>query len=193
MRDFLFTLIVFMIIMFFGLFLFSTIYSTIENGVSEMKTNNTQINNTQINNTLENISSIDESYTTLLNLFPVIIIIMAIGLVLGIVNTFLTGSSGYSTYTKNIAEVEEEEEEEQKEESKKYNVPDEIQDYVLHKLTNVDEALETAKALRDNGYWVKVKRFNKKAHNIPDNNYCGVYRSRWRKDEEIEKPKWRDN
>ena len=77
--------------------------------------------------------------------------------------------------------------------SKYGKIPENYGDYTLLKMTTVDKSIEIAREYRDNDYWVKIKNFSKS--NIDDfknKRCCGVYISKWTKDEEDAngKPKW---
>ena len=81
-------------------------------------------------------------------------------------------------------------EKEVKKKTWKDKVPEEYNDFKLHKFFTVDNALSGAKELREAGYWVKIVNYDKKAKNDPE--CCAVYISKWKKDEESEKgtPRW---
>jgi len=78
-------------------------------------------------------------------------------------------------------------EKEVKKKTWKDKVPQEYNDYKLHKFFTVDEALSASKELRDSGYWTKIVNYKK-----DDPEHCAVYISKWKKDEESEKgiPRW---
>jgi len=67
---------------------------------------------------------------------------------------------------------------------KRLKNPNIVGDYNLDEIVTVDESLQKAKRFREQGYWVKLSKAGEDA--------VAVYKSRWTKNEELDKgkPRW---
>jgi len=148
-----------------------------------------EIEKTLDQNEVQNIGNFDEDYAPIIDLLPFVLIIFAIMAVVGVVMQFARSSY---TPTKQISQPEIEKTVE-KEKPKYPDVPKMRGDYKLYKVTDVDDALETAQKLRNSKYWSKVTKYTDKKYHLPADNNCAVYVSMWTKDESMDNgnPRWK--
>jgi len=167
-----------MVILSVGIFVFFTVFAEI---------------NEMSNESEEAMNKIIENTNPILNLLPVMIVVGAIMAIVGMVFN-ISRPSFRSPPSPPIPIPVLEIPEKRRPVNKYPHVPENIGDYRLHKITGVDEALETAKILRDGKYWSKIVMYKDKKYKLlPDRN-CAVYVSMWTKDESADKgkPKWSD-
>lgn len=152
----------------------------------------------------ETIDNIDENANSVFNIIGIVLIIGAMMAVVGLVYSYV-GPSGYSSsssksshrsnYSSSSDSLTYSNIQKKKPRTSIIGKPPfEIGDYTLHNMFNVDDALEKAKELRTNGHWVKIKNFSKdKKVKTIDERVCGLYVSKWTKDDEdiSNKPKFR--
>ena len=167
------------VILVVGLFVFSTTLSEIENMETDPETQKT-------------ISNIGDGTIAVFEILPIVIIIAIIASVLGVVYNF-GRSSTFVPPPKKVIKQEDIDEIHKEVKPKYPNVPKEVGDYRLHRITDVDDALEIARELRNNGYWTKLTKYTHKKYKLPETRNCAVYISNWRKEDSIDngKPKWR--
>jgi len=177
--------IISMFILAVGIFAFYTVL----NEVNESLLNTT--NEEDMNKTTEQIEQLDKNFSIFMDLIPVVLVVSAVMVVVSVVSGIFTGphTTTYSSPQITHSDIEEA----KKETRPQYpSVPKSRGDYHLHRVTDVDDALEIAKRLRDSKYWTKLAKYtDKKYHLSPDKN-CAVYVSNWSKDDTIDRgrPKW---
>jgi len=179
------TVIVTMIILTVGIFAFYTVL----NEVNESLLNTT--NEEDMNNTTEQIELIDKNFSIVMDIIPVVLVVGAVMVVVSVVGGIFTGphTTTYSSPQITHSDVEET----QKETRPQYpSVPQMRGDYQLYKVTDVDDALEVAKRLRDSKYWTKLAKYTDKKYHLSADKNCAVYVSNWSKDDTIDRgrPKW---
>jgi len=169
------SLIVMLIILFVGIFAFFAVMDSIKD-----------VDEEEAQKELEEMDP-----NPIYDLLPMVLIIGGIMIIVGLVYGFLIGPS---TNKPSVTRIKDEDIDKQviKQRDLFPNIPKTIKDYKLHGVYDIDNALNTAKVLRENAYWAKLVKYPYKKYKLPADKNCAVYVSKWKKDDiNNEKPKWR--
>jgi len=172
--------IVALVILAVGIFAFFATLSAVEDGLNESKA------------TEDTTHNLGEVGTDVFNIIGVVLVIGAVMAVVGMVYAYVRPSYSPPSPKPQIKMSDIDDTVEKEVKPKYPRVPQNIGDYKLYKVTDVDDALETAKELRGSRYWTKLTKYTHRKYNLPATKNCAVYVSNWTKDDSDNgKPKWR--
>jgi hypothetical protein len=187
--------VVALVVLAVGVFAFFTV-------IDSISTETSKVNNSDIAKSLTNTT---DTFGQVFNILGIVLIIGAIMSIVGLVYSYVgrgISRSSSSSFPSSL-QVDEEEIKEKVESYKppkanpfKNTPPIELGDYKLSGMESVDDALQKSKQYRETGFWTKIVNYeNNKKISINADRPCGVYVSKWSKNESetYGKPKWSKN
>ena len=157
--------------------------------INSITTTTNAVNKSEVEKSISNITDTSGSVFNIIGIVLIIGVVMAI---VGVLYNFAGGAIGSSSSpSKTIAD----DEEEIKEKVQTYKParttpfksppPIELGDYKLSGMESVDDALAKSKQYRETGFWTKIINYeNNKKINTNSDKTCGVYVSKWTRNEQ---------